>query len=105
MPVAKAPSAVTSVSATATWPLPSVTIGVDMRLTYSFGKRLINRLLWNRNFAQNESIIWRLALNFLKRFQEICHYRIGNTKVALKTLRKILIGNDSDMEKLIMTAF
>ena len=64
-----------------------------------------DRVIWNRNFAQNESIIRRLALNFLKKFQEICHYRIGNAKVALKTLRKILIGSDSDMEKLIMAAF
>ncbi|AUH73402.1 hypothetical protein CAB17_16085 [Legionella sainthelensi] len=61
-----------------------------------------DRVIWNRNFAQNESIIRQLALNFLKKFQEICHYRIGNTKIALKTLRKILIGSDSDMEKLIM---
>lgn len=64
-----------------------------------------DRIIWNRNFAQNESIIRRLALNFLKKFQEICQYRIGNAKVALKTLRKILIGNNLDMEKLIMAAF
>ena len=64
-----------------------------------------DRVIWNRNFAQNESIIRRLALNFLKKFQEICHYRIGNAKVALKTLRKILMGSDSDMEKLIMATF
>lgn len=64
-----------------------------------------DRVIWNRNFAQNEAIIRRLALNFLKKFQEICHYRIGNAKVALKTLRKILIGNDTDMEKLIMATF
>lgn len=63
-----------------------------------------DRVIWNRHFAQNESIIRRLALNLLKKFQQVCEYRIGKAKVALKTLRKLLMGSDENMEKLIMGA-
>ena len=64
-----------------------------------------NRIIWNRHFAQNESILRRLALNLLKKFQQICEYKIGNAKVALKTLRKLLIGSDEQMEKLIRCVY
>ena len=60
-----------------------------------------DRIIWNRNFAQNEAIIRRLSLNLLKQFQQICKYRIGKSLVAIKTIRKILIANDDSMAELI----
>ena len=63
-----------------------------------------DRIIWNRNFARNEAIIRRCALNLIKRFQETCSYRIGNAKVALKTIRKLLVGNDKDMTALLYEA-
>lgn len=63
-----------------------------------------DRILWNRNFARNEAITRRLALNLLKKFQGICAYRIGKAKVALKTLRKLLVGSDDNMRKLLTCA-
>ena len=59
------------------------------------------RIIWNRNFARNEAIIRRCALNLLKKFQETCLYHVGSAKVALKTLRKLLVGNDEDMAMLL----
>lgn len=60
-----------------------------------------DRIIWNQNFARNESTIRRIALNLLKKFQQVCDYKVGKTKVAIKTLRKVLFGNDDNMEKLI----
>lgn len=60
-----------------------------------------DRIIWNQNFARNESTIRRIALNFLKKFQQKCEYNVGKAKVAIKTLRKLLVGDDSNMEKLI----
>lgn len=59
-----------------------------------------SRIIWNTNIAYNESIIRRLALNLLKKYQEMIPLVRGN-KVAIKTLRKILILDDSKMEKLL----
>lgn len=61
-----------------------------------------DRIIWNQNFARNESTIRRIALNFLKKFQQTCEYNVGKTKIALKTLRKVLFGDDRNMEKLIL---
>ena len=63
-----------------------------------------DRIIWNHQFAQNESVIRRFGLNLLKKFQQICEYRIGSAKMALKTLRKLLIGSDDNMAKLIRCA-
>lgn len=60
-----------------------------------------DRIIWNQNFARNESTIRRVALNFLKKFQGACEYNVGKAKVAIKTLRKLLIGDDQNMEKLL----
>ena len=60
-----------------------------------------DRIIWNQNFARNESTIRRVALNFLKKFQQKCEYNVGKAKVAIKTLRKLLTGDDYNMEKLI----
>lgn len=60
-----------------------------------------DRIIWNQNFARNESTIRRVALNFLKKFQNNCEYNVGKAKVAIKTLRKLLVGDDQNMEKLI----
>jgi len=61
-----------------------------------------DRVLWNRNFARNESTIRKLALNLLKKFQGISEYSSGKAKVALKTLRKLLVGSNDSFEKLIL---
>lgn len=60
-----------------------------------------DRIIWNRNFARNEAIIRRCALNLIKKFQEISSYRIGKAKMALKTIRKLLVGNDGNMTILL----
>jgi predicted transposase YbfD/YdcC len=60
-----------------------------------------DRIIWNQNFARNESTIRRVALNFLKKFQGACEYNRGKTKIAIKTLRKLLSGDDRNMEKLL----
>lgn len=60
-----------------------------------------DRIIWNRNFARNEAIIRRCALNLIKKFREISSYRIGKAKMALKTIRKLLVGNDDNMALLL----
>jgi predicted transposase YbfD/YdcC len=60
-----------------------------------------DRIIWNKNFARNEAIIRRCALNLIKKFQDISSYRIGKAKMALKTIRKLLVGNDDNMTILL----
>lgn len=57
------------------------------------------RIIWNQNFARNEPIIRRVGLNMLKNFQKTFDNCGRKSKVALKSLRKILIG--SDIERLL----
>lgn len=55
-----------------------------------------NRLLWNDNVLQNEAIIRRCALNVIR------SYKIRYSNItAIKTIRKLLIGDDDEMEKIL----
>jgi predicted transposase YbfD/YdcC len=59
-----------------------------------------DRIIWNDNIAQNESLIRRMGLNLLKQYQ------IGHApKVALKTLRKGFIVDDNAMLTLLSRKF
>jgi predicted transposase YbfD/YdcC len=55
-----------------------------------------NRLLWNDNIVQNEAIIRRCALNVIRRYKT--RYE---SNMAIKTIRKLLIGDDVEMEKIL----
>lgn len=55
-----------------------------------------DRLLWNDNVVQNEAIIRRCALNVIRSYKT----RYGND-TAIKTIRKLLIGDDDQMEKIL----
>src|SRR5208337_1013466 len=52
------------------------------------------RIIWNKNIAQNEATIRRIALNLIKLYQPTHPFNTKSEKVALKTLRKGLFGND-----------
>lgn len=56
-----------------------------------------SRIIWNKNVAQNESIIRRIALNLIKKYQAIHPFNKKYEKVALKTIRKFAIMNDDEM--------
>ncbi|MBY0544291.1 MAG: ISAs1 family transposase [Gammaproteobacteria bacterium] len=60
-----------------------------------------SRLIWDRNVAQNESIIRRVAMNLLKQYQLKIKPLRGKEKIALKSLRKILIADDEAMFALL----
>lgn len=59
------------------------------------------RIIWNKNIAQNEAIIRRVGLNLAKRYQSIHPANKKFEKIAIKTLRKSLIGDDSGMLTLL----
>ncbi|MDR1057661.1 MAG: hypothetical protein LBL17_03800 [Coxiellaceae bacterium] len=56
---------------------------------------------WSQNFARNEAVVRRCALNLIKKFQEISNYRMGKAKMALKTIRKLLVVSDNNMAVLL----
>ncbi len=60
-----------------------------------------NRIIWNQNVAHNESTIRRMSLNLLKKFQSESSFGVGKVKVAIKTLRKLLLGDDNQIEGLL----
>ena len=65
-----------------------------------------NRILWNQNIAQNESIIRRIALNLLKKYRLIIPTKSERSeKIAIKTLRKIIQHDDEGMFKLLQMGF
>jgi len=65
-----------------------------------------NRIIWNQNIAQNESIIRRIALNLLKKYRLTMPTKSAKSeKIALKTLRKILSHDDEKMFKLLQAGF
>ena len=55
-----------------------------------------DRLLWNDNVIQNEAIIRRCALNVIRNYKTR-----HNNDTAIKTIRKLLIGDDDEMEKVL----
>lgn len=59
------------------------------------------RLIWNQNIAQNESIIRKIELNLLKQYQTVPQSGNGKAKVAIKTLRKLLLADDYGMTQLL----
>lgn len=59
------------------------------------------RIIWNKNIAQNESLIRRVGLNLVKLYQSIHPANKKSEKIALKTLRKSLIGDDIGMLTLL----
>jgi predicted transposase YbfD/YdcC len=64
------------------------------------------RILWNRNLAQNEAIIRRLALSLIKKYRLIFPRRSERSeKIAIKTLRKVVNISDEHMINLLTTAF
>lgn len=61
-----------------------------------------DRIIWNKNIAQNEAIIRRIALNLLKKYRLIIPTRSPRSeKIAIKTLRKIMVLDDKGMAKLL----
>jgi len=56
-----------------------------------------SRIIWNKNVAQNESIIRRMALNLVKKYQAIHPFNKKSEKVALKTIRKMSFIDDEEM--------
>lgn len=60
-----------------------------------------NRIIWDRNIAQNEATIRRIGLNLIKKYQAIHPANKKYEKIAIKTLRKSLIGDDSGMITLL----
>lgn len=60
-----------------------------------------NRIIWNKNIAQNEALIRRVGLNLAKRYQAIHPANKKHEKIAIKTLRKSLIGDDFGMFTLL----
>jgi predicted transposase YbfD/YdcC len=63
-----------------------------------------DRIVWNRRFAHNEAIIRRVALNLLKKYQLVQNDFGKKSKVAIKSLRKLLFGYDEAMTRLIWEA-
>jgi predicted transposase YbfD/YdcC len=65
-----------------------------------------DRIIWNQNIAQNESIIRRIALNLLKKYRLLMPTKSARSeKIALKTLRKVLPHDDEGMFKLLQACF
>ncbi len=61
-----------------------------------------DRIIWNKNIAQNEAIIRRIALNLLKKYRlSIPRKSERSERIAIKTLRKIMPMNDDGMEQLL----
>lgn len=60
-----------------------------------------DRIVWNRRFAHNEAIIRRVALNLLKKYQLAQNDFGKKSKVAIKSLRKLLFGHDDAMVQLV----
>jgi predicted transposase YbfD/YdcC len=60
-----------------------------------------SRIIWNRNVAQNEGIIRRVAMNLLKQYQLKIKPLRGKEKIALKSIRKILLADDEAMYTLL----
>jgi predicted transposase YbfD/YdcC len=59
------------------------------------------RIIWNHNIAYNESMIRRLSLNLLKEYQGVAEPIIRSDKIAIKTIRKVVISDDYRMSKLL----
>jgi predicted transposase YbfD/YdcC len=64
-----------------------------------------DRIVWNRNVAQNEAIIRRVALNLLKQYQVHRETVLGKRKIALKSLRKVMLLDDDGMFNLLFNKF
>lgn len=65
-----------------------------------------DRIIWNQNVAQNESVLRRVGLNLLKQYQEFLNPEgKDHKKTAIKTLRKILMIDDLGMIKLLSGKF
>lgn len=65
-----------------------------------------DRIIWNHNIAHNESIIRRVALNLLRRYRLTLPTKSAKSeKIAIKTLRKIMIIDDERMVSLLDTTF
>jgi hypothetical protein len=63
-----------------------------------------DRIIWNKNIAQNESIIRRIALNLLKKYRLIIPTKSARSeKIAIKTLRKVMVLDDEGMFNLLRT--
>jgi len=61
-----------------------------------------DRIIWNNNIAQNESIVRRIALNLLKKYRLTRPTKsVNSEKIAIKTLRKVMILDDNGMLKLL----
>jgi predicted transposase YbfD/YdcC len=64
-----------------------------------------DHISWNQNIAHNESAIRRIALNLLKDYQISKRFRNKTEKVAIKTLRKIIIADDEGFAQVIKRVF
>lgn len=54
-------------------------------------------IIWNKKVAQNEALIRQIGLNLVKCYQSVHPLNKRTEKVALKTLRKSLVGDDFGM--------
>lgn len=60
-----------------------------------------DRIIWNQNIAYNESIIRRIGLNLLKAYQKIAQPLVRSDKIALKSIKKLIIADDVRMGELL----
>jgi predicted transposase YbfD/YdcC len=61
-----------------------------------------DRIIWNKNIAQNEAVIRRIALNLLKKYRLVRPRKSERSEfIAIKTLRKIIMLEDNNMELLL----
>lgn len=61
-----------------------------------------DRVIWDKNIAQNESIIRRIALNLLRKYRlSLPRKSERSERIAIKTLRKIMPLDDDGMEQLL----
>ncbi len=63
------------------------------------------RVIWDRNFATNESIVRRLALSAIKKVQALAAAKLNKKHVAAKSLRKILMADEDLFQQAIYAAF
>jgi len=63
------------------------------------------RLIDNKIVAKNESTIRRIALNAIKKTQEIVAKHLGVKKVALVHIKNVLMSNDNLLAKVLSSLF
>lgn len=77
----------------------------SMHWTIDVSFREDDRIVWNRNLAQNESTARRIILNMLKGFRETFKKPNSKNLPTFNLLRKILFQDQDMMESLLRSTF